>query len=194
MKSNGVKGSYDRSNNHWGMSNKEAVIMVGRLMELAARTAPKAMGKDFIETVLLTDEQKVKLGEDMIAVGKERGILVTRGTGRTCWTRTRSSWWDCCRTSAWGWTVGPVGVSGWRGVQPPVGEQGLPGTELCPEVIGPGHSAGLGGQGGLRPQCGQPHHVPHRRLRHSPRVLALQHLPRHTAVGHWQEHLLRSGR
>jgi uncharacterized ferredoxin-like protein len=69
-----VKGSYGRSNNHSPMSNKEAVIMVGRLMELAARTAPKAMGKDFIETVLLTDEQRVKLGEDLISIGKERGI------------------------------------------------------------------------------------------------------------------------
>ncbi|RXM07864.1 hypothetical protein EO238_29005, partial [Citrobacter sp. AAK_AS5] len=48
--------------------------MVGRLMELAARTAPKAMGKDFIETALLTDEQRVRLGEDLIAVGKERGV------------------------------------------------------------------------------------------------------------------------
>lgn len=69
-----MKGSYDRSDNPCGMSNKEAVIMVGRLMELAARTAPKAMGKDFIETALLTDEQRVRLGEDLIAVGKERGI------------------------------------------------------------------------------------------------------------------------
>ena len=54
------------------MSNKDAVMMVGRLMELAARTAPKAMGKDFIETVLLTDEQRVALGEDMVSLGKER--------------------------------------------------------------------------------------------------------------------------
>lgn len=47
---------------------------MGRLMELAARTAPKAMGKDFIETALLTDERKNRLGEDLIEIGRERGI------------------------------------------------------------------------------------------------------------------------
>jgi len=56
------------------MSNKEAVLMVGRLMELAARTAPKAMGKDFIETVLLTDEQRVKMGQEMIEHGRKNKI------------------------------------------------------------------------------------------------------------------------
>jgi len=61
------------------MSNKEAVLMVGRLMELAARTAPKAMGQDFIEASLLSDEQRVRLGEDMIALGRERGVF---GFGR----------------------------------------------------------------------------------------------------------------
>ncbi len=56
------------------MGNKETVLLVGRLMELAARTAPKATGKDFIETLLLNDEQRVKLGEDMIEHGKRYGI------------------------------------------------------------------------------------------------------------------------
>jgi uncharacterized ferredoxin-like protein len=64
------------------MSNKEAVIMVAKLMELAARTAPKATGKDFIETVLLNDEQRVKLGEDMIEHGKKNNISHHERDGR----------------------------------------------------------------------------------------------------------------
>ena len=56
------------------MSTKDTVLMVGRLMELAARTAPKATGKDFIETVLLSDEQRIKLGEEMVDYGKRQNI------------------------------------------------------------------------------------------------------------------------
>ena len=56
------------------MSNKDAVLMVGKLMELAARTAPKAMGKDLIETVLLMEEQRIILGEEMVAYGRENDI------------------------------------------------------------------------------------------------------------------------
>ena len=56
------------------MSNKDTVLMVGRLMELAARTAPKATGQDFIETVLLSDEQRIKLGEEMVEYGTRHKI------------------------------------------------------------------------------------------------------------------------
>lgn len=41
-------------------------------MELAARTAPKATGKDFIEAKLLSEEERIALGQDMIKVGEER--------------------------------------------------------------------------------------------------------------------------
>ena len=44
-------------------------------MAVAARTAPKAAGKDFIEVSLLPDSERVALGTDMIKVGKERGNL-----------------------------------------------------------------------------------------------------------------------
>jgi uncharacterized ferredoxin-like protein len=64
------------------MSNKDTVMIVGRLMELAARTAPKARGQDFIETVLLSDEQRVKLGEDMIEHGKRHDISHHERDGR----------------------------------------------------------------------------------------------------------------
>jgi len=56
------------------MSLKDTVNMVGELMAVAARTAPKAAGKDFIEVRLLTDSERIVLGNDMIQVGKERGI------------------------------------------------------------------------------------------------------------------------
>ncbi len=43
-------------------------------MAVAARTAPKAAGKDFIEVKLLTDSERIALGNDMVQIGKERGI------------------------------------------------------------------------------------------------------------------------
>jgi uncharacterized ferredoxin-like protein len=55
------------------MSIKETVNMVGELMAVAARTAPKAVGKDFIEVKLLSESERIALGNDMIQVGKERG-------------------------------------------------------------------------------------------------------------------------
>lgn len=54
------------------MTIHDAVITVGGLMELSARTAPKGLGQDFIETMLLSDEQRVKLGQDMLEIARER--------------------------------------------------------------------------------------------------------------------------
>ncbi len=56
------------------MALKQTVRSVAGLMELAARTAPKATGQDFIETKVLSEVQRVKLGNDMIKIAKERGI------------------------------------------------------------------------------------------------------------------------
>ncbi len=56
------------------MSLKEAVRTVGELMEIAARTAPKAGGQDYIETRLLSATERIELGNDMVQIGKERGI------------------------------------------------------------------------------------------------------------------------
>jgi len=55
------------------MTLKDTVRFVGELMAVAARTAPKAAGKDFIEVALLTDSERVALGTDMTKVGKDRG-------------------------------------------------------------------------------------------------------------------------
>jgi uncharacterized ferredoxin-like protein len=55
------------------MTIKETVRLVGSLMELAARTAPKAVGQDFIEARLLDDDERIALGNDMISIGRERG-------------------------------------------------------------------------------------------------------------------------
>ncbi len=56
------------------MTMKDTVRMVGELMAVAARTAPKAVGKDFIEVIVLSDSERTALGDDMVLVGKERGI------------------------------------------------------------------------------------------------------------------------
>ncbi len=56
------------------MSTKETVGFVAELMAVAARTAPKAAGEDFIEVRVLSDSERVTLGNDMIQVGRERAI------------------------------------------------------------------------------------------------------------------------
>jgi uncharacterized ferredoxin-like protein len=55
------------------MTLKDTIRTVGGLMELAARTAPKGLGQDFIETILLSDEQKAAVGNEMFKIAKERG-------------------------------------------------------------------------------------------------------------------------
>lgn len=56
------------------MALKDTVKMVGDLMAVAARTAPKAVGEDYIEISVLSDSERVALGKDMIQIAKERGI------------------------------------------------------------------------------------------------------------------------
>jgi uncharacterized ferredoxin-like protein len=56
------------------MAIKDTVMMVGELMAVAARTAPKAAGQDFIEIILLSDSERITVGNDMIQIAKERGI------------------------------------------------------------------------------------------------------------------------
>jgi len=54
------------------MTIHDAVMTVAGLMELSARTAPKGMGQDYIEAIVLTDEQRQRLGQDMLELGRER--------------------------------------------------------------------------------------------------------------------------
>lgn len=56
------------------MNMKETVAFVGELMALSARTAPKAVGQDFIEARVLSDSERIALGNDMTAIGRERVI------------------------------------------------------------------------------------------------------------------------
>jgi len=56
------------------MSMKDTVKLVGELMAIAARTAPKAAGQDFIEVQMLSDSERITLGNDMIQIGKERAV------------------------------------------------------------------------------------------------------------------------
>lgn len=59
--------------------SEDPVMIVAGLMELAARTAPKAVGKDFIETSVLTGERKDSVGREMLRIGEERN---SQGYGR----------------------------------------------------------------------------------------------------------------
>jgi uncharacterized ferredoxin-like protein len=54
------------------MALKDTVRLVGDFMELAARTAPKAVGQDFIEARVLEDYERIALGNDLIAIAAER--------------------------------------------------------------------------------------------------------------------------
>jgi uncharacterized ferredoxin-like protein len=50
----------------------EGVETVAKLMEISARTAPKAKGQDYIATKILRREEIQKLGEEMVKYGKEK--------------------------------------------------------------------------------------------------------------------------
>jgi uncharacterized ferredoxin-like protein len=50
----------------------EAVKIVAELMALSAKTAPKGLGKDFIDIIVVTGPELKKLGETMVKMSKER--------------------------------------------------------------------------------------------------------------------------
>ena len=54
-------------------AERDAVLSVARLMVTAARTAPKAGGRDSIVTAILTGEDKEKLANELENMGKEKG-------------------------------------------------------------------------------------------------------------------------
>lgn len=55
-------------------AEKDAVLIVAKLMLTAARTAPKTGGLDSIVTAILNGEEKEKLSETIERIGKEREL------------------------------------------------------------------------------------------------------------------------
>jgi uncharacterized ferredoxin-like protein len=53
-------------------SEIEGLLNVAKLMMVSARTAPKSGGRDDVETVLVYDEEKDKIAEEMEKIGAER--------------------------------------------------------------------------------------------------------------------------
>jgi uncharacterized ferredoxin-like protein len=53
------------------MAIKDTVRMVADLMEVAARTAPKGVGKDFIEIKVLNDAERTSVGNEMMKMSAE---------------------------------------------------------------------------------------------------------------------------
>ncbi len=53
---------------------KKHLEEVARLMELAGRTAPKSRGEDFVEIMVLSDEQVAKLADAMVEFGEKRKL------------------------------------------------------------------------------------------------------------------------
>lgn len=51
----------------------EGIKEVAKLMAIAARTAPKAVGKDFIQTKIIEGNDLIKLADAMVMFGDEAG-------------------------------------------------------------------------------------------------------------------------
>jgi uncharacterized ferredoxin-like protein len=51
----------------------QGIQLVAELMAIAARTAPKSAGQDFVVTEILLEDEVRKLGEAMIAYGERTG-------------------------------------------------------------------------------------------------------------------------
>ncbi|RJX22756.1 MAG: hypothetical protein C4570_00970 [Ammonifex sp.] len=52
---------------------KDVVFQVAGFMALAARTAPKSLGQDYLSTRTITGNEILQLAEGMLAFGKETG-------------------------------------------------------------------------------------------------------------------------
>lgn len=55
-------------------AERDAVLSAASLMVTAARTAPKAGGRDSITTAILIGDDKEKLADELEKMGKERGL------------------------------------------------------------------------------------------------------------------------
>jgi len=55
-------------------AERDAVLSAANLMVTAARTAPKAGGRDSITTAILIGDDKEKLADELEKMGKERGL------------------------------------------------------------------------------------------------------------------------
>jgi uncharacterized ferredoxin-like protein len=55
-------------------AERDAALEVAKLMLVAARTAPKARGRDTIVTVILGGEDKNRLADEMERAGKEKNL------------------------------------------------------------------------------------------------------------------------
>ncbi|TVQ37114.1 MAG: ferredoxin [Spirochaetaceae bacterium] len=52
----------------------EGALEVARLMCIAARTAPKGRGVDELETLVLTEQDKDRLADEMQAIGEDKSL------------------------------------------------------------------------------------------------------------------------
>jgi len=57
---------------------KEAILTVARLMQVAAKTAPKALGADDVLTLLIYGEEKNAVAEEMNKIASERNADLFR--------------------------------------------------------------------------------------------------------------------
>ncbi|GAB1476815.1 DUF2148 domain-containing protein [Bacillota bacterium] len=55
-------------------AEKRTALAVAELMVTAARTAPKGHGKDNLELLIVTGDEKDKLADEMRSIAKEKGI------------------------------------------------------------------------------------------------------------------------
>ena len=53
---------------------EDSVKLVAELMAISARTAPKAIGEDFIDIKILSGDEIKKLGESMLNIAEERKV------------------------------------------------------------------------------------------------------------------------
>ncbi len=56
------------------MGIKGGIKTITDLMEISARTAPKALGQDLIEVIVVEDDQRIVIGRDMIKIAGERDL------------------------------------------------------------------------------------------------------------------------
>ena len=69
---------------------REVLEQVGELMAIAARTAPKSGGSDFVHVHVIKGNDVQKIGEGMIRYGEEKNIPGFISDGKhACWPREK---------------------------------------------------------------------------------------------------------
>ena len=135
--------------------------MVAELMAISARTAPKAVGKDFIVTKIVEGDDLQQLAEKMYEFGERTGKGNFDRDGANVSSSAAVLLIGLKDAEVVGLNCSACGSE--KCIKPDTFEGRIQGPQLRLAPLGHGHRHRLGRQDSQPLERGQPHHVPRRR-------------------------------